>query len=217
MSTRVLLADDHLAFLDGLRAFLEKQADIEIVDVAHNGIEAVNGALDKRPHVVVMDVSMPGMNGIEATHRITTQLPGVKVIGLSMHSERSFLAAFLEAGASGYLLKEHSLEELVRAINTVQQDMTYLSPSIAGTVVDDYLAVRAGSPHSVFGVLTAREREVLQLLVEGHSTKEVARLLGLSVKTISTHREHIMEKLDIHSIAGLTKYAIREGLTSQFS
>ncbi len=213
--TRVLLVDDHRVLLDGLRAFLERQPGISVVGTAVDGLEALRIARDRMPHVVIMDVSIPGMNGIEATRRITAELKGIKVICLSMHAEKRFLAAALEAGAAGYLVKENSSEELVKAIRTVRQNMTYLSPTIAGTVVEDYIATRrSGSEASAFSTLTTREREVLQLIAEGRSTKEIAQRLRLSVKTISTHREHVMEKLGVRSLAGLTKYAIRQGLTS---
>ncbi len=213
--TRVLLVDDHRVLLDGLRAFLERQPGISVVGTAVDGLEALRIARDRMPHVVIMDVSIPGMKGIEATRRITAELKGIKVICLSMHSEKRFLAAALEAGAAGYLVKENSSEELVKAIRTVRQNMTYLSPTIAGTVVEDYIATRrSDSEASAFSTLTTREREVLQLIAEGRSTKEIAQRLRLSVKTISTHREHVMEKLGVRSLAGLTKYAIRQGLTS---
>jgi len=214
MSTRVLLVDDHEMFLAGLDALLERQQDMEVVGQAGDGMEAVKKAHASRADVVVMDVSMAGMNGIEATREITSKLPGVKVLCLSMHAERRFVAAALDAGASGYLLKDNSFEELVDAIRTVRRNQTYLCPTVAGTVVEAYRAQRQEGVSSVFTLLTHREREVLQLLAEGRSTKEIAARLSLSLKTVGTHRGHIMEKLSIHSVAGLTKYAIREGLTT---
>jgi DNA-binding NarL/FixJ family response regulator len=214
MSTRVLLVDDHEMFLAGLDALLNRQQGMEVVGKVKDGMEAVKVARARKPDVVVMDISMAGMNGIEATREITHRLPGVKVLCLSMHSERRFVAAALDAGASGYLVKDNSFEELVGAIRTVKRNQIYLCPTVAGTVVEAYRAQRMEEESSVFSLLTRREREVLQLLAEGRSTKEIAARLGLSLKTVGTHRGHIMEKLSIHSVAGLTKYAIREGLTT---
>ncbi len=213
MSVRVVLADDHTMFLRGLRALLEKEPDLEVIAEVKDGREAVRVAHEKMPDLIVMDVTMPGMNGIEATREITAHLPKVKVLCLSMHSEERFVAAVLEGGASGYLLKECALEELLRAVRAVMANQTYLSPAITGTVMEGYKAHRSGHP-SPFSLLTGREREILQLLAEGHSTKDIAARLHLSVKTIDTHRHRIMDKLNIHSIAGLTKYAIRHGLTT---
>ena len=214
MRTRVLLVDDHEMFLAGIEALLKLQKDIEVVGQVKDGMEAVKAARNRKADVVVMDVSMAGMNGIEATRAITSKLSGVKVLCLSMHAERRFVAAALDAGASGYLLKDNSFEELVGAIRTVRRNQIYLCTRVAGTVVEAYRAQRLDGESSVFSMLTRREREVLQLLAEGRSTKEIAARLGLSFKTVGTHRSHIMEKLSIHSVAGLTKYAIREGLTT---
>jgi DNA-binding NarL/FixJ family response regulator len=152
------------------------------------------------------------MNGIEATHRLHSEQPAIKVLCLSMHAEARFVRAALDAGATGYLLKDSAYEELVRAIRAVVAGHVYLSPTIAGIVLEDFKASRSGSASTLFSILTEREREVLQLLAEGSATKEIAERLHISLKTVSTHREHIMEKLGIHSVAGLTKYAIREGL-----
>jgi len=213
IKTRVILADDHQIVLDGLRALLEKQPCVEIVDEVQDGLSALESTRNNLPDVVVMDSSMPGMNGIEATRRICNEIDGVKVLSLSMHSENQFVLAALEAGASGYLLKDCASEELLIAIRTVKSGQVYLSPTIARTALDGYKTIDTGKPNA-FSLLTDREREVLQLLAEGYATKEIAERLGLSLKTIGTHREHLMEKLEIHTIAGLTKYAIREGLTS---
>jgi DNA-binding NarL/FixJ family response regulator len=215
MTIRVLIADDHKIMLAGLRSLLEKQTDIEVVGEADNGRKAVQMAQEKKPDVVVMDVSMPDLNGIEATTQISESLPETRVIALSMHSDKRFVMGMLRAGASGYLLKDCASQELANAILQVATGKKYLSPEITGVVLGDIL--QGGSPGEVATAtsqLSPREREVLQLIAEGWSTKQAASHLYVSVKTIETHRRQIMKKLDLHSIADLTKYAIREGLTS---
>jgi len=216
MSIRVLIADDHKIMLAGLRSILEKQTDFEVVGEADNGRKAVQMAQGKKPDVVVMDVSMPDLNGIEATKQIIESLPETRVIALSMHSDKRFVMGMLRAGASGYLLKDCASQELANAIHQVAGGKKYLSPEITGVVIDDFL-LGGGSSEEV-GIaasqLSPREREVLQLIAEGWSTKQIASHLYVSIKTIETHRRQIMKKLDLHSIADLTKYAIREGLTS---
>ncbi len=214
MSTRIVVADDHEIVREGLCSLLDGQADFEVVGRARGGRTTVQMARDLRPSVVVMDIAMPLLNGIEATRQIAEDCPDVKVIALSMHSDRRYVARMLQAGASGYLLKDSAIEELVRAIRAVIAGHTYLSPSVAGSVVDDYVnQLTAASADSLAG-LTDREREVLQLMAEGVATKQIASRLHVSVKTVETHRQHIMSKLDIHSVAELTKFAVREGLTS---
>lgn len=215
MGIRVLIADDHKIMLAGLRSLLEKQDDFEVVAEAPNGRKAVQLAQEKEPDVVVMDVTMPDLNGIEATMQITESLPATRVIALSMHSDKRFVMGMLRAGASGYLLKDCASQELATAIHRVAEGKKYLSPEITGVVIDDFLlggpadkAATAASP------LSAREREVLQLIAEGWSTKQIATHLYVSIKTIETHRRQLMKKLGLHNIADLTKYAIREGLTS---
>jgi DNA-binding NarL/FixJ family response regulator len=214
MSVKILLADDHKITRQGLRSLLEKEPDMEVVAEAEEGRTAVRLVRELLPDVVVMDVSMPDLNGMEATHQIVAEHPNVKVIALSIHSDNLFVSEMLKSGASGYLLKDCAFEELARAIRAVVDGKTYLSPAVSGVVVDDYLhrLARTESPSSE--VLTDREREVLQLIAEGKSTKQVALKLHISVKTVETHRRQIMSKLDIHTIAELTKYAIRKGLTS---
>ena len=214
MSVKILLADDHRITRQGLRSLLEKEPDMEVVAEAEEGRTAVRLVRELLPDVVVMDVSMPDLNGMEATHQIVAEHPNVKVIALSIHSDNLFVSEMLKSGASGYLLKDCAFEELARAIHVVVDGKTYLSPAVSGVVVDDYLhrLARTESPSSE--VLTDREREVLQLIAEGKSTKQVALKLHISVKTVETHRRQIMSKLDIHTIAELTKYAIRKGLTS---
>ncbi|MCJ7777086.1 MAG: response regulator transcription factor [Sedimentisphaerales bacterium] len=214
MSIKILLADDHKITRQGLRSLLEKEPDMEVVAEAEEGRTTVRLAREHLPDVVVMDVTMPDLNGMEATRQIRAELPNVKVIALSMHSDNLFVSEMLKSGASGYLLKDCAFEELARAIHVVVDGKTYLSPAISGVVVDEYLhhLTKTESPGSK--VLTDREREVLQLIAEGNSTKQVALKLHISVKTVETHRRQIMSKLNIHTIAELTKYAIRQGLTS---
>ncbi len=214
MKTGVLIADDHQIVRDGLRTLLEKYPDIDVVGEAEDGRTAVEMAGNLSPAVVIMDIARPDLNGIEATRRILAVNPRVKVIALSMHSDKRFISEMLKAGASGYLLKDCAFEELVTAIHAVMKDKTYLSPGIAGIVIDNYVRQSGGPEASVFSVLSDREREVLQLMAEGKTTKEIAFQLDVSIKTVETHRQNIMTKLDIHSIAELTKYAIREGLTT---
>ena len=211
----MLIADDHKIMLAGLRSLLEKQTDFDVVGEADNGRKAVQMAQEKKPEVVVMDVSMPDLNGIEATKQIIESLPETRVIALSMHSDKRFVMGMLRAGASGYLLKDCASQELANAILQVAGGKKYLSPEITGVVIDDVLL--AGSSEegaTAASQLSPREREVLQLIAEGWSTKQIASHLYVSIKTIETHRRQIMKKLDLHAIADLTKYAIREGLTS---
>ena len=214
MSLKVVLVDDHTIFREGLRCLIEKQPDLEVVGEAADGRKAIHVADELRPDLVIMDVKMPVMNGIEATRQIVDEFSGVKVLALSMYSDTRFVLEMLRAGASGYLLKDSTFEELNRAIRTVVSNKIYLSPGIACIVVETLLSQQSSSDSLVFSLLTDREREVLQLLSEGNSTKQIALHLYVSVKTVESHRKNIMNKLDIHTVAELTKYAIREGLTS---
>jgi DNA-binding NarL/FixJ family response regulator len=211
MSIRVLLADDHKIFRDGLRTLIEKQPNMEVVGEAENGRTAIKLSKKLLPNVVIMDITMPDMNGIDATRKIISETPGVKVIALSMHSDRRFVSGMLEAGSSGYLLKDCAFDELARAIRTVVTNHTYLSPRVADIVVKSYVD-KSERPHMVASALTPREREMLQLLAEGMPAKQIASHLSVSVKTVETHRRNIMQKLSMNSVAELTKYAIREGL-----
>jgi DNA-binding NarL/FixJ family response regulator len=207
---RILLVDDHKMMRDGLRAILEREG-LEVVGEAENGHEAIALARREKPGIVVMDVSMPDLNGVDATRRLVAELPGVKVIGLSMHADRRYVVAMFAAGAVGYLLKNSAADELIRAVRAVAGDLTYVSPAIAAVVVESLS--RLSQPKSV-KTLSPREREVLQLLAEGKTTKDIASRLSLAVPTVETHRRQIMDKLALRTIAELTKYAIREGLTS---
>ena len=210
----ILLADDHRIVRCGLRNLFEQQKDMKIVGEAENGRAAVAMNKEFSPNVVLMDITMPDLNGVEATRQIMADSPTTKVIALSAHSDCRYVSEALKAGAVGYLPKESPFEELAAAVRTVAAGKVYLSPRVANAVIEDY--VRGGSPQksSAFTALSAREREVLQLISEGLATKEVARHLHVSVKTIETHRSRIMDKLNLSSVAELTKYAIREGLTS---
>ena len=214
MRTKILLADDHKIIRDGLRALIEKEQNMEVVAEACDGRTTVRKAKELMPHIIIIDISMPDLNGIEATRQIISNAPNSKIIALSMHSDRRFVINMLEAGAAGYLLKDSAFEELTMAIKTVLSGKTYLSPSIAGVVVENAMRNSTQKNTQTRAELTAREREVLQLLAEGRTTKRIATQLSVSVKTIETHRRQVMEKLDIHSVAELTKYAVREGLTT---
>lgn len=213
MSVRILLADDHTIFRQGLRSLLEKQPDIEVVGEAEDGQKAMELIRELKPDIVIMDITMPNLNGIDSTSRIVAEMVGTKVIALSIHSGRRFVTEMLKAGASGYILKECLFDELVNAIRDVLSGKIYLSSRITGVVVDDYVKRLSRLSLSEEPALTEREREVLQLLAEGKSTKQIAMQLHVSAKTIESNRRNIMDKLSIHSVAELTKYAIREGLT----
>ena len=214
MNLKILLADDHAILRQGLRALLEKQEDMEVVGEAGDGREALELIRELVPDIVIMDVTMPNLNGIDATEQIVGRFPEVKVIALSIHSHGHFIIDMLKAGASGYLLKESLFDEFVEAIRMVAAGRVYLSPRITGIVVEDYVKKLSVTPETSLAGLTEREREVLQLLAEGKSTKQIALELHLSAKAIESRRHQIMKKLDIHSVAELTKYAIREGLTT---
>ena len=215
MSIKILLADDHRIIHDNLSLLLNNQTDMEVVGVADNGRKAVELTQELKPDLVIMDISMPDLNGMEATSQIIAQCPGVKIITLSMNTDKRYVKGMLKAGASGYLTKSCSFEELVNAIRVVAAGKKYLSPEITGIVIKEYISPSPTSDSSIFSILTTREREVLQLLVEGKTVKQIANdHLYLSKKTVHKHHQKIMEKLNIYSIAELTKLAIREGLIS---
>jgi DNA-binding NarL/FixJ family response regulator len=187
---------------------------MEVVGEAGNGREAIQLARELSPDLVIMDVTMPSLNGIDATRIITSSPENIRVIALSMYSDKQFVQGMMQAGASGYLLKDCAFDELVHAVLAVFKGDTYLSPGIAGIVVEDYINKLSKSASSASSILTKREREVLQLISEGESTKHIAAKLAISIKTVETHRRQMMGKIGIRTVAGLTKYAIREGLTS---
>ena len=214
MAIRTIIADDHKIIRDGLSSLLDHEEDIEVIAQAEDGHTTVELVRNMSPDVVIMDIGMPGLNGIEATRQVTSDSDFVKVVALSMHSDKKFVTEMLKAGASGYLLKNCAFEELANAIRTVMGGKTYLSPAMAEVVVENFVRKKPGDDQSAFSVLTNREREVLQLLAESSTTKQVARKLHISTKTVETHRLKIMKKLNLDNMVALTKYAVREGLTS---
>ncbi|MDD5457817.1 MAG: response regulator transcription factor [Phycisphaerae bacterium] len=213
MGIRIVLADDHVILRHGLTKAIQQEEGMEVIAQAENGQAAVDLARELNPDIIIMDIGMPDLNGIEATRQIKHQSPNVKVIALSMHSNKKFIIEMFKAGASGYLLKDCEFEELAEALKVVYSGKTYLSPSITDVVVENYVLSSEEGMETAFTVLSEREREVLQLLAEGKTTKQVARFLHISPKTVEGHRSRVMKKLNMDSIAKLTKYAIQEGLT----
>lgn len=211
---RVALADDHRLVRAGLRALLASEPDLQVVGMASDGLEAVRLARELRPDVLVTDVSMPGLNGVEAIRRIHAEQPGVRTLCLSMHDTHRMVLAALDAGARGYVLKEGPGEELGLAIRQVMANHIYLSAELVGIVVGEMRQRQLRPTEPAGEPLTPRERELVQLLSEGYSSAEVAERLHVSIKTVGTHREHVMSKLGMHSVAEITRYALREGLTS---
>ncbi len=209
----VLLADDHQLLIDGLRPLLDREPNIRVVGVAKDGFETVTLAGEKRPDIILLDISMPGLNGLDAARKILRENGHTKIIILSMHADRRFIQQSLRIGARGYILKECAASEVIEAVKTVHKGELFFSLAVRDLVLRDYVdRVREGKDESE-SPLSGREREVLQILAEGKSTKDAAAILNVSVKTVESHRKQIMDKLDLHSIAELTKYAIREGLT----
>jgi two-component system, NarL family, response regulator NreC len=214
MSFKVLIVDDHRIMREGLRAMLEKEPDIKVVGDAADGRMAQLLARDLAPDVIIMDVNMPELNGIEATRQITAELRGVKIIALSMHEDRRFVLNMLKAGAAGYMLKDDAFKNLAKAVRIVAANKTYLSREISDLLENDCRSLSTFLASADFQLLSCREREVLQLVTEGKTSNQIADSLHISVKTVETHRQQVMEKLNIKGVAELTKYAIREGLTS---
>jgi DNA-binding NarL/FixJ family response regulator len=212
MTIKILLADDHTIVRQGLSRAFQQEKGVEVVGEAGNGRVAVELAKKLSPDVVVMDITMPELNGMEATRQIIQNHPKIKVVGLSMLSSTRYVREMFKAGASGYLLKDCPFAELVDAVKTVVKGDTYISPSIGGTIIQDFVN-KPDAEQTTFSVLSQREREVLQLMAEGKTTKQIGQSLGISPKTVEVHRLRIMEKLKIDNIAQLTKYAVQEGLT----
>lgn len=214
MKTRVLIADDHQMLRESLRSMLESEDDLEVVGEAADGRDAVAMAGTLAPDVVVMDIGMADLNGVEATRQIRAENGEIRVVALSMYSDRRSVLRMLEAGASGYVLKSAAYDELRRAVRAVKNGKNYLSPDITGEVIEEHVRPPSGPDDSPYTTLGPREREIVQLLAEGHSSPKIAQRLHISVRTVETHRRNIMKKLHLHNVAELTKYALREGLTS---
>jgi DNA-binding NarL/FixJ family response regulator len=212
VKTKILLVDDHQILREGLRSMLSKQPDFEVIGEAENGKQAIEKTEKFQPNVIVMDVSLPDINGIEATKTILATNPSTKIIALSMHSEKRFVMNMLRAGASGYLLKDCAFEELNNAIRFILAENLYISPALGSGIIKDYLKQISHLPEDEVDILTPKEREILKFIASGKSVKEIAYDLNISVKTAETHRQHIMEKLGIYTTAELTQYAIVKGL-----
>ena len=211
--TRVLIAEDHTIVRQGLSALINRQPDMRVVGEAQDGKEAVEKTKELCPDVVLMDIAMKHMNGLEATARIKKMVPEVKVLVLTMYENEEYIFQILRVGASGYLLKEASMTELIAAIKAVNKGGSYLSPSISKKVIEDYIRrAELGEKATINDILSDREREILQLIAEGHTYDDIASILCISKKTVETHRANIMDKLNIHDKVGLVKYAIRKGL-----
>ena len=212
MSISILLVDDHELVRQGFNAMLEKHDDISVVGEAATGTEGIEKAFSLKPDVVVLDIALPDLDGIAVAHRIHAAEPGIKILALSMHAERRFVSEMFAAGASGYILKASVLEELLNAIHTVSRGKRYLSPELVDLLLEDFIGDEAPSVSPAFARVTPREREVLQLISAGKTTKEIAQMLDLSVKTVETHRQQLLRKLDCGNVVELTRLAIREGL-----
>ena len=211
---RILLVDDHKILREGICSLVKGYDDMEVVGEAADGRAALSLVQELSPDIVIMDISMPDLNGIDATRKITADHPNVKVIALSMHYDKQFISEIFRAGASGYLIKDSAFDELEHAVRIVMENKTYINPQIASLVVESLVSQSSTKDPKAFSLLTEREREVLQLIAEGKSTKQIASDLNVSAKTIESHRRQVMGKLNIRNVAELTKYAIREGLTS---
>lgn len=214
-SIRILLADDHEVVRDGVRALLEKQSDMTVIGEASDGRETVQLAEEHAPDVVVMDIAMPNMNGIEATRRIVASLPRTAVVILSMHQDESYVLRSLKAGAKGYLLKDSLRSDVIEAVRTVSQGRSFLTRKVSRMLQEDYVRVMQNrGVEDSYDLLTDREREVLQLIAEGKTNKEVGSVLNISTTTVETHRTHILQKLGLHSVPDIILYAVRKGIIS---
>jgi len=210
---RVLVADDHAIVREGVRMILAKEPDIEVIGEAGDGQQALDLAATLRPQVVIMDISMPGMGGIEATQRLRAAQPDVQVLALTMHEDETYVFQLLRAGAAGYVLKRAAAQDLVQAVRAAARGEAFLYPSVARKVVEDYLKrVETGEERERYDGLTAREKEILTLIAQGLSNHQIAEQLYISIKTVQTHRAHILEKLGLHDRTELVRYAIRKGL-----
>jgi two-component system response regulator NreC len=213
--TRILLADDHKLMRSGLKALIEQQPDLAVVGEADDGRQAVALAVSLKPDLLVMDIGMPNLNGIEAAHQITQANPATAIVILSMHSDESYVLRALKAGAKGYLLKDSAESDLIRAVHAVAGGKSFFSPAVSKVLLDDYVRkLQRSGAEDIYDLLTPREREILQLIAEGKSNKDVANLLNLSVYTVETHRSNIMEKLNLRGIPELILYAVRKGIIS---
>jgi len=216
MAIRILIADEHRIVREAIISMLENEGDIQVIGEAEDGRTAVEMALELRPDIIIIETSLPSLNGIEATRQIIGTFPDIKIIALSGHSDNRSVYEMLRAGAMGYVPKQCAFSELISAIRNVISNKVYMSTQISGIVVEGYLNRQSDSENSPYSVLTAREREVLQLIAEGKSTKVIARELFVSVKTVEWHRSQLMKKLRMQSVAEIVKYAIREGLTHAY-
>jgi DNA-binding NarL/FixJ family response regulator len=213
MTLKIILADDHKVLRQGLKSLLDTHKEFQVIAEADDGLSAIKLVKKHKPDIVILDIGMPNMNGIQATQHIVNET-NTKVLALSMHSDQRFVSKMLQSGASGYMLKDCAFEELISAVQTIATGKIYLSNDITGSIINEYINRIQSIESSNQPVLTSREREILQLISEGNSTSDIANIINVSTKTVETHRKNIMDKLDIHSIAKLTKYAVREGLTS---
>ena len=209
---KVLVADDHTILRQGIKALLDNQEGIEVIGEAKDGREALAIIEETLPDVILMDIAMPGLNGLEATRRIKKKFPRMKVLVLTMYTNEEYIFQILNAGANGYLVKETAFQDLISAIKAVYKNEAFMSPSISKKVINSYIKRAQDDEEKTCEILTTREREILQLIAEGHSSKKIAELLFISPKTVETHRTHIMDKLNIHNRTGLIKYAIRKGM-----
>jgi two-component system response regulator NreC len=208
---KVLVADDHTILRQGIKSLLANEEEIEVIGEAKNGREVLTIVEETLPDIILMDIAMPGLNGLEATRRIKKKFPRMKVLVLTMYTNEEYIFQILNAGANGYLVKETAFQDLISAIKAVYKNEAFMSPSISKKVINSYIK-RAQNEEETCEMLTSREREILQLIAEGNSSKKIAELLFISPKTVETHRTHIMDKLNIHNRTGLVKYAIRKGI-----